>query len=136
MPTLDQIKADARQRIHGRAAVSATLVDTSHPAGLVFAADYTGEGLRVRYHNRIAQTGDLSSDYAEIIDGIDRLVFLDSNVAEVSDALVANGEAPLIIQRGAVVQIAGYKGVRFVLDSQEPPDGPSETIWTVARKRA
>lgn len=133
--SLADIKSKARRAIHGRLAVPATLVDEDHPAGLIFAEDYEGETLTVRYHNKIDRSGDLSADYAEIIDGIDRLVFLDENVAEVSAGLVANAEAPLTLSRGAEVTIEGYKGLTFVLDSKQPPDGPSETIWVVARKR-
>jgi len=133
--SLADIKAAARRAIHGRLAVPATLVDEDHPDGLIFAEDYTGTGLTVRYHNKIDRSGDLDGDYAEIIDGIDKLVFLDSNVAEVSAALVANGEPALVLSRGAEVTIPAYKDLTFVLDSQQPPDGPSETLWVVARKR-
>lgn len=133
---LDEFKATRRRALHALAAVSATLVDDDHPTGLIFADDYAGEGLLVRWHNQLVRTGDLGGDYAEIIDGIDRLVFLDSNVAEVSAALVDNSEAPLVLQRAAVVTIPGYKGLKFTLDSQEPPDGPEETAWVVARTRA
>ncbi len=129
------IKARARRAIHGRLGVSASLTDDDHPAGLIFAEDYTGPGLLVRYHNKLSREGDLDGDYGQIIDGIDRLVFHDENVAEVSAALVANGEAPLVLARDAQVRIEAYKGVTFSLDTQEPPDGPGETAWVVARVR-
>lgn len=51
----------------------------------------------VRYHNKLSREGDLDGEYGQIIDGIDRLVFHDENVAEVSAALVANGEEPLVL---------------------------------------
>lgn len=133
--SLADIKANARRAIHGKLAVSASYVDEDHPDGLIFAEDYVGTGLTVRYHNKIDRSGDLDGDYAEIIDGIDRLVFLDENVAEVSAALELNGELPLVLSRTGVVTIAEYKGLRFALDNQEPPDGPLETIWGVARLR-
>ena len=133
--SLADIKARTRRAIHGRLAVSATLVDETHPNGLIFADEYEGGGLTVRYHNKIDRTGDLGGDYAEIIDGIDRLIFLDDNVAEVSAALVENGEPPLVIARNAEITIPEYKGLTFVLDTKSPPDGPSETVWVVARKR-
>jgi hypothetical protein len=133
--SLADIKAQARRAIHGRLAVSAQLVDDDHPDGLIFADDYAGIGLTVRYHNKIDRNGDLDGDYAEIIEGIDKLVFLDENVAEVSAALVANGQEPLALTRGAEITIAQYKGLTFILDSQQPPDGPSETVWVVARQR-
>lgn len=134
--SLADIKAAARRAIHGRLAVAATLVDEDHPNGLIFADDYEGETLTVRYHNKLAKAGDLTQDYAEIIDGIDKLVFHDANVAAVSAGLEANGEAALTLSRGAEITIAEYKDLTFVLDSQQPPDGPSETVWVVARKRA
>lgn len=133
--SLADIKAKARRAIHGKLAVAATLIDEDHPTGLIFADDYTGPGLAVRYHNKIDRNGDLDGDYAEIIDGIDRLVFNDENLAAVSAALEDNGEAPLVLARAAVVTIPEYKGLRFTLDSQEPPDGPLEVIWVVARSR-
>lgn len=134
--SLADIKAKARRLLHARAAVPALLRDEDHPAGLIFATDYTGPGLTVRYHNKIDRSGDLDGDYSEIIDGIDRLVFNDENIAAVSAALEANGEAPLSLARAAVVTIPDYKGLRFTLDSQQPPDGPLEVVWVVARSRA
>lgn len=132
--SLADIKANARRAIHGRLAVSASYVDEDHPDGLIFAEDFTG-GLTVRYHNKLDRSGDLDGDYASVIDGIDRLVFLDENVAEVSAALVANGQPALVLSRGAEVTISEYKGLTFSLDTQEPPDGPLETSWVVARIR-
>jgi hypothetical protein len=133
--SLVDIKERARRAIHGKLAIPATLIDDDHPDGLIFAEDYTGETLTVRYHNKLDRSGDLDGNYAEIIDGIDKLVFLDENVAAVSAGLVANGEAPLVLSRGAQVAIEGYKGLTFTLDTQEPPDGPLETRWVVARVR-
>lgn len=133
--SLADIKDKARRAIHGRLAVAAQLTDDDHPDGLIFADDYTGPGLTVRYHNKIDRSGDLDGNYAEIIEGIDKLVFLDANVAEVSAALVANAQPPLTLTRGAEITIPQYKGLTFQLDTQEPPDGPSETVWIVARMR-
>ena len=133
--SLVDIKAKARRAIHGKLAVPASYVDEDHPDGLIFADDYAGGGLTVRYHNKLDRSGDLDGDWAEIIDGIDKLIFLDENVAAVSAALVENGEAPLVLTRGAQIVIAGYKGLTLNLDSQEPQDGPSETRWVVTRVR-
>lgn len=128
------IKAKMRRAIHGRLAVSCVYKDLDHPEGLALAEDSTAV-LTVRFHTKIDRNGDLDGDYAEIIENVDRLVFLDSNVAEVSDALVENGEAPLVLARKAVVTIPEYKNATFVLDTLEPPDGPLESIWLVARKK-
>lgn len=133
MPSIADIKNRARRSIHGRAAVPCLLTDPTHPTGLLLPED--GPVLTVRYHTKLDTTGGLDGDYGEVIDGIDRLVFFDDNVADVSAALVAAGEAPLILQRGALVTIPAYKGLRFTLDNQEPPDGPAETAWAVARSR-
>ena len=135
MPTLDEIKLRGRRAIHGSAAVSALFVDEDHPEGLVFPEDYTGPRLTVRYLSKLDTSGDLDGSYGEVIDGIDRLVFSDENVAVVNEALQAAGEAPLVLSRGAEVVIPSYKGLRFALDAQEPPDGPLETVWSVARLR-
>lgn len=122
-----------RRVIHSRASFAASFEDDAHPDGLLFAPDYTGAGLVVRYHNKLDRNGDLDGNYAEVIEGIDRLVFSDENVAEVSAALVLNAQPPLVIERNAIVKIRAIKGASFSLDTREPADGPLETIWTVAR---
>jgi len=132
--SLADIKARARRAIHGSLAVSCSLTDNDHPGGLLFSEEYTGPGLTVRYHTKIAQTGDLEGSYAEVLDGIDRLVFHVENVAAASEALVENGELPISLLRNAQIIIPEYSLV-FRLDSLEPPDGPGEIIWNVARVR-
>jgi hypothetical protein len=133
--SLVDIKERTRRAIHGRLAVSCTYVDDDHPDGLLIPEE-AGVELTVRYHNKLTRGGDLNGDYADVIDGIDRLIFLDENVAEVSAALVEAAEAPLVLARAARVTIPGYKGLIFTLDTQEPPDGPLETSWVVTRQRA
>jgi hypothetical protein len=133
LPSLLDIKLKGRRAIHSRASFDVTYIDDDHPDGLAFAVDYAGQGLRARYHTKLARNGDLDGTYAEVIEGIERLVFSDENVAEVSAALVANGEPPLVLNRTGRVTIDAVKGAVFSLDSEEPADGPIETIWTVAR---
>lgn len=130
--SLVDIKAAARRAIHQSLGVPATLVDADHPNGLVFAAGYGGPFLTVRYWNKQVKTGALNADYAQVIEGINQLCFLDDNIAAVSTALVANGQPPLVLERNALVTIPGYSMV-FSLDTDEPTDGPAETVWTVAR---
>lgn len=135
--SLIDIKARARRAIHRKLAVPVTsFKDEEHPDGLAFGDLVSPPTLTVRYHNKLARDGNLDGDYAEIIDGIDRLIFLDENIAAVSAALVEAGEAPLVLSRGAEVLIQPYQGLRFTLDTQEPPDGPLEIAWVVARSRA
>lgn len=138
--SLIDIKQRARRAIHGKLAVPVTsFKDEDHPDGLDFSGLEEGviaPTLTVRYHNKLARDGNLDGDYAEIIDGIDRLIFHDENLAEVSAALVIAGQPALVLTRGAEVLIQPYQGLRFTLDTQEPPDGPSEVAWVVARSRA
>ncbi len=131
--SLVDIKNRARRAIHNRLAVPVDVIDSAHPTGLILPL--TGPKLTARYHTKLDRTGGLDDDYAQIIDGIDRLVFLDANVAEVSAALVANMESALVLAAKTVIIIPGYKAMRFKLDNREPPDGPAETAWTVARVR-
>lgn len=134
--SLIDIKAKARRAIHGRLAVPVTsFTDEAHPGGLSFGASLNPPSLTVRYHNKMARDGNLDGDYAEVIEGIDRLIFHDENIAEVSAALVAEGQPALVLSRGAEIVIQPYQGLRFILDTQEPPDGPSEIVWVVARSR-
>lgn len=134
--SLIDIKTRARRAIHGRLAVPVTsYVDEEHPDGLTFGDLLTPPTLTVRYHNKMSRGGNLDGDYAEVIDGIDKLIFLDQNVSEVSAALVEAGQPALVPSRGAEIVIQPYQGLKFILDSQEPPDGPSEVMWVVARSR-
>lgn len=134
MPDLAEIKARTRRAIHGRLAVPALY----YPNGsLDDPADPPVEGITVRWHNKIDTTGDLDGSYGSVIEGIDRLIFLRSNIADVNAARVlADPDAELIsLRRGALVEIAGYQDALFHLDSEEPADGPEEIAWVVARQR-
>jgi hypothetical protein len=136
--SLADIKERGRRALHRALAVPCLLTDEDHPDGLpddLVDENDSPVGLTVRWHNKIARAGDLNGEYGEVIDGIDRLIFNDENVTEVSDALVLAGDAPLVLARGAEITIPAYKGARYVLDTKEPSDGPLETVWVVARSR-
>jgi len=124
MPSLEDIKLRGRRVLAERASFDATITDDDHPEGVA---------IRVRWHNRIDRNGDLDGNYAEVIEGIDRLIFSDENVADTSALLVLDDKPPLVIERNAVVKIPALKGASFSLDTREPSDGPLETIWVVAR---
>lgn len=132
MPDLAEIKARARRAIHGKLAVPALY----YPTGDLTEAPV--EGVTVRWHNKIDTTGDLDGQYGSVIEGIDRLIFSITNVAEVNEdrAIQDPPLAPISLRRGALVEITGYQGALFSLDSQEPSDGPEEIAWVVARQRA
>jgi hypothetical protein len=130
MRDLADIKAQQRRRLHQRAAVPALLYGEGLPD--------EGIAVTVRWHNKITQGGDLDGDYATIIEGIDRLIFSDSEIAEINaERLEADpSDDPITVQRGQWIEIEKYKGAIFDLDSREPADGPEETVWVVARRRA
>ncbi len=119
MPDLSVIKARARRAIHNRAAVPA----------LYFATPSETEpvDVRVRWHNKIAATGDLDGQYAQALDAIDRLIF------HFDDLNVATRDEPVRLKYAGEVVIPGYENVTFSLDQREPSDGPGEVKWTVAR---
>ncbi|WP_288959822.1 hypothetical protein [uncultured Sulfitobacter sp.] len=91
--------------------------DTTYPTAAQIA-----EGLEftVRWHNRMTVRGELDQDYAGIIEGIDRLIFLDSQLAALE----------VTPDRGWTVRIPGYEKA-YTLDYKEAKDGPAETKWTV-----
>ena len=113
------IKAKARRDVHASLSVSARYESYSQEAIV--------EGLSVRWHNKMQLVGDNDSGgYAQIIDGIERIVFM-------QDELQAKG---VTLEGGDVIIITaeGYGNVGLVLQTQEPIVGPVEVIWQVSRK--
>lgn len=125
MSDLAEIKLRMRRAIHGRLAVPALF-----SFGLIQDVPIT-----VRWGNRIDTTGGLDNSYGEIIDGIDRLIFLDSDIAAVNAARAIDALPPVVLQRTAQITIPQYKNARFGLDQLSPSDGPEETVWVVTRLR-
>lgn len=83
--------------------------------------------IRARWHNRLSRPfGDLNGDgYAEVIEGIDRIVLIPETV---------NG-MPVVLQRAGVVTFPTVlPGVEFILEHKEPATGPLEEAWAVTRK--
>lgn len=113
------IKTRARRAIHDRAAVPA----------LYFATPDATESVEitVRWHNKIAASGDLDGQYAQALDAVDRLVFHQDNLND------PERDAPVVLKYAGEVVIPEYENTTFSLDQREPTDGPSEVIWTVAR---
>lgn len=78
-----------------------------------------------RWHNRNARPmGGMDGDYAEVIEGIDHIVFVPET---------AKGQ-PLATKREGVVTFTSLAGVEFVLEYRMQPDGPLEEKWSVSRK--
>lgn len=80
---------------------------------------------RARWHNRNARPmGGMDGDYAEVIEGIDHIVFFPET---------AKGQ-PLATKREGVVTFTALTGVEFILEYRMQPDGPLEEKWSVSRK--
>lgn len=84
------------------------------------------EPLRVRWHNKLTDLGDLDSQgYPTSIDTIDKVVFD-------RDDLIARG---IKVAKGGIVTITadGFDGQRLVIDKRDPRCGPTEEIWHVSK---
>lgn len=115
------VKALARGTVHDTFRVPATYQDNTLDAPV---------DISVRYHTKIAQTGDLeSAGYAEVLVGVDRIIF---NRDELSSALVGS---PLKLRHKGVVTLTHpkFNGAQFWLETREPIDGPVDEIWNVTR---
>jgi hypothetical protein len=80
--------------------------------------------ITARWHTRLVRQGDLEGVGADVIEGVDRVVFDRA-------ALVAAGLAP---KRGGIVVFPGYADLTVILDVMEPYEGPVEEIWFVTRQ--
>ena len=83
--------------------------------------------IRARWHNRMSRPfGDLNDGgYAEVIEGIDRIVLIP----------VSTKGAAVTLQRAGVITLPTVlPGVEFVLEHKEPATGPLEEAWAVTRK--
>lgn len=112
-----QLKHDARRALHD------TLKVTCEYAAPGVAP---GTTLGVRWHNKISRHGDLENQgYAEIVEGIDRMIF---DLAELSEKGIT------LVRDGIVTMPALMGGFSFALDVQEADTGPIERIWLVTRE--
>jgi hypothetical protein len=85
--------------------------------------------LKVRFHTRIKTFGDLvEAGYAEVLEGVNRLIFDRVEVASKNVTLKTGGKVTL--------QHEGYKDIVLVLDSQEPITGSVEVVWDVSKEQA
>lgn len=111
-----------------KAQVRQTVQDTMSTEADYIAPDGTVTALRVRWHNKIARTGDLlDTGYAEVIEGINRAIF---NIPELN-------EKSVVLERNGQVKLTSphFLGAVLILDSMEPMVGPVEQIWNVAHDR-
>lgn len=112
------LKAQVRQVVQD---TMSTEADYTSPDGVVTA-------LRVRWHNKIARHGDLlDAGYAEVIEGINRVIF---NIPELDQKSVTPE------QRGTLTLTSPhFNGAVLILDTMEPVVGPIEQIWNVAHEQ-
>lgn len=110
-------KASVHRIVHDTLAVEALYLgrdDTTVPVPL-----------RVRWHNQIANTGDLNGEYAASIDTIDKLIF---DAAELVEKAIQ-------IRRGDRIQLtaAYFGGAVLEADTRDPKSEAAREIWHVGR---
>lgn len=108
-------KRQARQTLHGVMAVPAFYQDCDTAA--------TDEpNVTVRWHNKLVTNGASQDGFdAQIIEGVNRLVFQEAEIAL----------AGITLRRGGTVLIPDYDNAMFKLDTQAPQDGPENIYWNV-----
>ena len=84
--------------------------------------------LRIRWHNKISRVGDLlDTGYAEVIEGINRVIF---NIPELTEKNVKP-------ERGGQLLLTSphFMGAVLILNAMEPTVGPIEEVWSVGHDR-
>lgn len=109
-----KLKANTRQIVHDTFAGGSTYLDPSLN---------TPVDLDVRWHNKSVLGGDLESGgYAEIVEGIERVIF---NIPQ----LELKG---ITLKARALVTMAD--GTKLRLSVKNPKVGPIEEVWDVTRE--
>lgn len=85
--------------------------------------DTASTAITVRWHNKLVSNGASIDGFdASIIEGINRLVFQESDLIT----------AGIALRRGGLVIVPDYDLAAFKLDSEAPQDGPENVYWNVA----
>lgn len=111
-------KVGARRTIHNTFGVQAFYSDASISTPIE---------TRARWHSRISKPyGDLTdgAGYAEVVEGIDRIVLIPEDV---------NG-FPMALARGGRFTFPSIPGVTFLLEYRDPTMGPPAQAWSVTRE--
>ena len=114
-------KAAGRRAVHATFAVAVvhTPKGTTTPS-----VPALGNSLTARLHNRVTVQADgISGGYAQIIEGVTKVVFNREEIA-------AQGIAP---GKGDKVTFTEY-GITVILDTRDTPNGPIDDIWNVSIK--
>lgn len=107
----------ARRTVNTTLAVQAFYMDASMSAPVE---------TRARLHSRIDRFGDLENQgYAEVVEGVDRIVLIPQDV---------NGN-PLVLRENGTMTFPQIGGpdIKVVLRVREPADGPLNETWQVSR---
>lgn len=110
-------KARVHRIVHDTLAVNAVYQDDALPLPV---------SLRVRWHDKLAATGDLNGEgYPVSIDTIDRVIF----------------DAGELIQKGVTISRGGritftaehFAGIVLLIDTRDPKSDSAREIWHVSR---
>lgn len=112
--TAAEVRIAARAAVHAQFAIPANYTDTVNTAPVP---------LTVRWHGRnVHPEGDFEgAGFAEVFERVDRLIFLRQELID----------AGLTLVRLGTVRFPSYGDAAFLLDVQQPADGPVTVTWTV-----
>lgn len=119
------LKASTRRAVHDTFKVNALYQDAFMSQPLAVS---------VRWHNKIGVVGqDTNDGYAEVIEGVDRLIFNREELQRL--AHVTDNNQPLYPTKGGKVKLTDplFNGAVLVLDTKEPTTGPVDEVWNVTR---
>lgn len=124
-------KASLRRTVHKTFGVQAFYTDSTVTVPVEMSA---------RWHNKIDRFGDLDNQgYAELIQGIDRVIF---DVVEARTVGVRRGGEVRFPELGSGLgaHLGGALGGEgsgppaFILNIREDDSGPHDEVWSVTRK--
>lgn len=126
-----KVKATARRAVHNTLAVQAYYQDASMSAPIP---------VKARYHTKLIRGGDLdNSGYAEVIEGVDKVVFAASDARKFGfktggTITFSSGAGGFGVSMGSAFGGEETGSAVFILRSREPNTGPFEEVWDVTRK--
>ena len=104
-------RANSRRVVHSTFAVDAYFTDSS-------VDGFEPTEIKARWHNKLALYGDPEQEgYAQILQGIDRIVLIPSDYPHLEFA------------KGDIIEFGSPINKRFSLQSLEPSDGPLKGVW-------
>jgi hypothetical protein len=107
-------KASARRTVHSTLAVQAFYKANSTSTPVEITA---------RWHSGLAQHGQVNGQGAQVVEGVDQVVFNREELVLLNLALT----------RGGLVTFPDYQDLKLSLDTRLPYEGAIEEIWQVVR---